>query len=774
MRCKQEKGYVMFVQRKIPLTVVVLTVVASLAASDDSGRLVRRVDFDVPESWAPPEIMGRNFRPMLAPGMWACPGKYNDERAKRLGQGLLPRPDWLLFRDCALRVQGLNIVTPRILARMTKPETWRIGEGERDRPAGKPFALPEFFTDKLISQIIDNPKNYVPVFATLTNARPAFFLDEKYDMDVAGFREWNARNPNFLGFCPQAELESDIHWYLEGIGQCTNEAVRARMLREYPPPRSPRDLLPLVKKTWERTRSFHFGDKRLWATSAGTYSYSHLHAANGAAGIFSECSAAWSLARWQLATAFLRGAARQYGIPFGHYFAHFYSGVDRSTGKFTYGENKWGRYPWSENIPKREDQDYAYKGVSRSLTDRANAYSWFSGASFAMPENDAGLYFVLGEDGKYRPSDYARDLDRLYHLTLRCTRGTTYVPVALVVSGTELYGNSFRGLCKEGKYWFDDVFSQDAFFHTLLPFNAENEFARRRQGLEDCLLNSRFGEIYDVLAGDLGQNTDDMVRVLSGYKVAFLVGGLRKEDTDCAALERYVRDGGTLVVSADRVTEGFVSPELAGVAFDGATVESGKAFADGETLDVAYRWLVGKSCGARPLWKDDLGNVAAWTHDAGNGRVIVAASWRMLPAECKGFRETLTDTSPINIARYMKMWNKILSGERRFALIRRFLAVAQSETMPISVDGDIQWGVNRSHEGWVAWFVNNRGVTHFSCEPETFDNSATAHVTVDLKALGPAVVRDFKTDRAFDADGKFSVDVPPGGWKIFGIASKNN
>ena len=75
MRCKREKGYVMFVQRKMPLTVVVLTVVASLAASDDSGRLVRRVDFDVPESWAPPEIMGRNFRPMLAPGMWACPGK---------------------------------------------------------------------------------------------------------------------------------------------------------------------------------------------------------------------------------------------------------------------------------------------------------------------------------------------------------------------------------------------------------------------------------------------------------------------------------------------------------------------------------------------------------------------------------------------------------------------------------------------------------------------------------------------------------------------------
>ena len=754
---------------KVLAAAVAAACMASEASAGDSGRLVRRVDFDIPESWAPPEIMGRNYRPMLAPGMWACPGKYNDERAKRLGQGLLPRPDWLLFRDCALHVHGLNMVTPRILARMTKPETWRIGEADRAHPAGTPFRIREFFTDKLVSQFVDNPKNYVPIFATLANARPAFFLDGKYDMDVEGFGDWKSRNPNFCGFVAQAELESDIHWYLDGLDKCTNAEVRARMLREFPPPTCPRDLAPFVKKTWERTRGFYFGESRIWGLSAGTYSYSHLHAANGAAGLFSECSAAWSLARWQIATAFLRGAARQYGIPFGHYFAHYYSGMDRMTGKFAYGENKWGRYPWSDNVPTRDGTDYAYKGVSRSLTDRANAYSWFSGASFSMPENDAGLYFVLGDDGKYRPSDYARDLDRLYHLTLRVQRGTTYVPVALVVSGTELHGNSFRGVSKEGKYWFDDVFSQQAFFYTLVPVNAENEYARRRRGLEDCLFNSPFGEVYDVLAGDLGQKTDDMVRALSGYKAAFLVGGLRRDDTDCAALERYVREGGTLVVSADRVSEGFVSPELAGVSFDGAVAESGTAFADGEPLEDAYRWRVGRSCGARPFLKDDLGNVAVWAHDVGPGRVVVASSWRMLPAEYEGFRETLTDTSPVNVARYMKKWNKILSGERRFALIRRLLAAAQSETMPLSVAGDIQWGVNKSHEGWVVWLVNNRGVTHFSCEPETFDEAGTAHVTVDLKSIGPAAVRDFRTNERFTAEDRFSVDVPPGGWRIFGL-----
>ena len=737
--------------------------------SGAADRLVLRTDFEVPERWAPPEIMGRNYRPMLAPGMWACPGKFNDERARQLGQGLLPRPDWPLFRDCALDVKGQNIVTPRILARMTFPATWRMGSGDRNHKVGRPYEIAEFFSDLLVSQFIDNPKSYVPIFATLTNARPSFFLDEKYDEDVAGFCDWKARNPNFLGFIVQGELESDIRHYVAGLDKCTNEAVRARMLREFPPPRNPRELVPFVKKTWERVRGIHFGEKRLWALSAGTYSFAHLHAANGAAGLISECSGSQLLARWQLTTAYLRGAARQYGIPFGHYFAHFYGGFDRTTGKYVFGANKWSRYPWSDNVPKRSDQSFPHKGLSRSLTDRANAYAWFAGTSFAMPENDAGLYFVLGEDGKYRPSDYARDLDRLYRLSLGVCRGTTYVPIALVVSGSELYGHSIRGCNMNRGYWFDDVFSQHAFFHTLLPIRAENEFAFRRNGLEGCLFNSPFGEIFDVLAGDLGQRTDDMARALSGYKVAFLVGGLRKGETDCVALERFVRGGGTLVVSADRIRDGFVSPELAGVSFDGATTESGKALDDGEVLDGSYRWYVGRSCGAKPLWKDDRGSVAVWTHDAGRGRVIVVSSWRMLGAEYEGFRETLCDKAPVSNARYMKMWNQILSGERQFTLVRKLLSVVQKETMPISVDGDIQWGVNKTPNGWAVWLVNNRGVTHFPYEPETFDETATARVTVNLKSLKPAAVRDFRADKPVPVGESFTVDVPPGGWRIFGI-----
>ena len=741
-------------------------------AAEDGGRLVRRMDFDVPESWTPPQIMGLDYRPMLAPGMWACPGKYNDERAKRLGQGLLPRPDWPLFRDCALDVAGQRGTVPRIAARMTRPETWRERMADRRLPPGSPFHVSEFFTDNLLTQFIDNPKRGAPLFATLTDARPAFFLEERYNEDAEGFRRWKADNPNFFGFIVLGELESDLHWYCAGIGKCTNEAVRARMLRDFPPPRNPLELAEFVKKAWARTRGIHFGEDRLWALSSGTYSFSHLHAANGAKGLFSECSGSQGLARWQLSTAFLRGAARQHGIPFGHYFAHFYSGLDRNTGKIVFGENKWSRYPWSNEVPKRDGFHYPYKGVSRSLTDRANAYAWLAGTSFAMPENDAGLYFVLGEDGNYRPSDYARDLDGLYRLSRRVRRGAAYTPVALVVSGTERYGHSDAGMCEDGGYWNDDVFSMDAFLLTLLPVRTKDPVAMRKEGLEGCLFNSPFGEMYDVVAGDLGQDGERMFRALAGYKAAFLVGGLRKDGIPLDALERYVRNGGTLVVSCDRVTDGFVSTALAGVEFSGETVASGKSFEDGESLEGEYRWHSGASRGARPLWKDDRGTVAAWTHDVGKGRVVTVASRRMLPAEYDGFRETLLDVSPASIARYRKVRNGMLSGDRRFSLVRRLLASAQAETMPVSVEGDVQWGVNRTSDGWLVWLVNNRGTRHFSCEPETFDPSCAANVTVAVKAMKEAIASDLRTGEEIAVGGCFTASVPPGGWRIFGVAEK--
>lgn len=739
-----------------------------------SSTLVRRADYAVSARWETKPIMGRSFRPLLAPGMWACPGRYNDARAEKLGQGLLPRPDWPLFRDCAIHVSGLRTAASRIVGQMTKPRTWRWEPGDRRLKPGTPLELSEFFTENLVWTVDENPKKSAPLLATLACGRPSFFLDDDYDENVEKFRAWKRANGNFVGFVVQGELESDIGWYLKGVSEVTNEIVRSKMAKEFPPPRDSSELVRFVGKTWERVRKIHFGEERPWALSAGTYSFSHLHAANGAGGLFSECSASQQLARWQLAGAFLRGAARQFAIPFGLYAAHFYGGFDRR-GKYVFGENKWSRYPWSKNEPDINDVHYPHVGVSRSLVDRENAYAYFIGASFLMPENDAGLYFQLGPDGKYRPSGYAKDLSDLTAFSARVDRGTLYTPLAILVPGGELYGHSIRGFFGEKGFWFDDVFSQQAFFHTLLPVNAPSETAHRREGREGCLFNSPFGESYDVLSADVRQPTSDFVEALSAYRCAFLVGGFRKSDTDLEALERYVREGGTLVLSSDRVREGFVKNELSGLAFTGKTAESGTVLVDARgvsgPLEETYEWDLAVSRGAKPFMTDDCGNVAVWSHDVGKGRVITVSCWRMLPAEYRGVRETLTDFAPQTCARYDKMLDAIIAGRRRFGLVRRLLATAQSETMPLEVRGNVQYGVNRTAGGWAVWLVNNDGVTHFSREPATVDESKATTVAVRLREAGWTQAVDLLTGEAMPVrDGTFAVTVRPGRWRMIGVS----
>lgn len=736
--------------------------------------LVRQMDPGSVAHERPPLIMGREFRPLLAPGMWACGGAYNDARAKKLGQGLLPRPDWPLFRDCALTVSGLKYAAPRIMGRVTRPDTWHWEPGDRRLPADKPIELSEFFTENLLWPITDNPKREVPLFAMLACARPGYFLDDSYRENIEKYRAWAKENPNFTGFVVQAEHESDIGWYMQGVNDVTNEFVRARMSRDFPVPRDQRELADFVRKTWARVRKIHFGEDRLWALSAGTYSFSHLHAANGADGLFSECSAAQQLARWQLAMAFLRGAARQFSIPFGLYAAHFYGGFDRK-GKYKFGENKWSRYPWSENEPDPNDTHYPHIGLSRSIVDRENAYAWFSGASFLMPENDAGLYFKLRPDGTYRPSEYAEDMNALYELTQRVDRGIPHTPLALLVPMGELYGHSIHGRFEEkGKgFWFDDVFSQDAFYHTLVPVTAPNETARRRAGREGCLFNSPFGDSYDVLAADSGQDSAAFARALGRYRCAFLIGGFRKADTDLAALESFVRGGGTLVLPADRVREGFVSRELSGLMVVDGLEPSGRRLRDdrGCVTDLTedYDWMRAVSCGAKPCLTDENGHVAVWTNDIGKGRVVTVASWRMLPRGYRGVRETLTDFAPKTVARYEKMWNEILSGERRFSLIRALLGRVQEETSPFAVRGNVQFGFNRLPDGWILWLINNDGVTHYSFEPESFDAAKTATVTVSARGSRMTVTDQVSGENVAANALSVDLEVGPGRWRIFKI-----
>jgi hypothetical protein len=56
--------------------------------------------------------------------------------------------------------------------------------------------------------------------------------------------------------------------------------------------------------------------------------------------------------------------------------------------------------------------------------------------------------------------------------------------------------------------------------------------------------------------------------------------------------------------------------------------------------------------------------------------------------------------------------------------------------MPVKVEGDIQWGVNKTKDGWLVWLINNKGVVKFAGEPEELDPKAASTVKVTFKATG--------------------------------------
>ena len=199
------------------------------------------------------------------------------------------------------------------------------------------------------------------------------------------------------------------------------------------------------------------------------------------------------------------------------------------------------------------------------------------------------------------------------------------------------------------------------------------------------------------------------------------IGDFRKEELPEGALENYVREGGTLFISADKLAKGIVSPAFAGVAFGSETVLS--------AAPLKAKYSLFKPTGtpvAVPLTKDGNGNVIVWSRDVGRGRIVTVACDRMLP----------DDYAKCAHGDYKARLLEAMSPGFRFEVIRGLLKRVQRETVPVTVEGDAQWGVNRTKEGWLVWLINNNGVTKFFGEPEELDPKATSVVRITYKATG--------------------------------------
>jgi len=722
------------------LSLVLLIVGCAADRAENSREDVPRV-YSTADAWHPKRIAGRSFVPF--------------------SQGNFPRwkePDWdselyklPLFADMGYQL-GATIGNLQ--------DVYRVGHGWKKedirlRPANELRQTPYTMEDYMAQVRLQNKGNRLirgvfeeggstAFMANVHDARPAAFLHDGYNADRAAYEAWKQKHPGFVGFKVLTEYDNDINAYNGIVETIENEKLRTLLLSRLPVARDGKAWMEQFRTVFRRETELHFGEtERTWALNSVSCSLAHQYAAVGVKGLIYEAELCHVSAPWVFGGAFTRGAARQYDIPYIWYTAQLVGTNHgfRRDGTPGRGEVEW---PGSWVGHAKPHPAEPWKGVGLSLFKRNLAYGMLIGASGIFPENTQYYLFEDGPDGKKRPSPWAKAWNDVYVFGRDTDRGATYTPIAIL---TSLYETFHRhGHARRNR----DRHAQNAFFFTLVPTCRKDVYrvSDGKKGDLGCLFNSPFGEIWDDLAPDAGQDSAAFLKALSAYRAAFLVGHFEKQDLDTRALVDYVREGGTLFVSSDQIADGHFPAEVAGVSFGDGRRPVGAFFTDRKGEQVALKdpytfWAGNPAADAKPFLFAADKTPMGWGRKVGRGRVVTVGVKRFLPDE------SVWSTEPNGF--WEKDQQSITDGSRTFPLVKYLLEKAQAAYMPCKVEGSCQWGVNRVPSAgntpstkhlalctkhsprWLFWAMNNEGVTKFSGEPDEYDLSKTSHVRVTFK-----------------------------------------
>jgi len=720
---------------KMNLTAICTTALA-VAGCVGHDRSASPSDYGTAASWQPKKLVGRSFIPF--------------------SQGNFPRwsePDWdselrktPLFAEMGF---GIGVAFNNLQDVYRKGFGWK-NENIFLRPESEVRKSPYTMTEVMELAHSRNARNLLirgvfedgnPIAFTvgLGDGRPAAFLHDGYPADRADYEAWKKRHPGFVGFRLLSEYDHDIWCYNANVETIKDAKLRELMLSRLPVARTGKEKMAQLRTVVRREQEMCFGEtEKTWALNSGSCSLAHHYAAAGIRGLIYEAELCHVSAPWVFGGAFLRGAARQYDIPYIWYTAQLVGSKKayRRDGTIFNGELE---HPgsWVGAAKTREAQPN--KGVGLSLFKRNLAYGMLIGASGIWPENTQQFLFEDGPDGKKHPSFWAKAWNDVYVYGRDTDRGATYTPVAVL---TSLYENFSRHAHTVGNV---DRYSQNAFFFTLVPTCREDQYhvCDGKKGDLGCLFNSPFGEIWDDLAPDAGQDSAAFLKALSAYKAAFLVGHYEKADLDTKALVAYVEQGGTLVVSADQIADGHFPADVAGVTFGADRKPVGAHFTDWlgakTALKDPYSVWVGKPVSdAKPFLFAADNTPMGWLRKYGKGRIVTVGVRRFMPDESVWSKNS-GDWWSVD-------QQSITAGTRTFPLVKYLLGKAQEEFMPCAVEGSCQWGVNKTADGWLFWAMNNDGVIKFAGEPEEYDQKKTSHVKVVFKqdAGGAAFEFDLK------------------------------
>lgn len=453
-----------------------------------------------------------------------------------------------------------------------------------------------------------------------------------------------------------------------------------------------------------------------------------------------SCEIGENIKSTQVHVAFTRGAARQYGKPWGLQLSPWYG-----PGILDY------------SVPGMWAESGSNNGHSLEMFKRSYFISFMAGGNVHHLEA-ANVNWFNGEtkdaNGNFFLSPLGNIGKDFYDATQRIGngRGIPYTPYAIVLDslhGINQYPTAWLGAPQYKDTtntiweWFDplpgDLMSR-SLFNTIWPGSFQNS-PNDDNEQNNFLTASPHGDLFDVFTEDVS------LAVLQKYPVIYLSGNIVPGTTFAGTLQSYVSGGGTLIMNAAQITSAIsntftgispgsnatTSPSKLIWASGPDTVNySGSITARGVTLGTATVLMKGKLAS---------GNVPLMTkNNYGAGKVIVT-----LP-------DYLADQNIIDLL--LKELNK--------------------ELLPVKIQGTVEYLVNKTTNGWNITVINNKGVSKVFNSPAVIDNAQQQTVTVTYAESGYSIgsVTELRGQQAVTFSGNTFQDVvAPGEVKVYNIVA---
>jgi hypothetical protein len=511
-----------------------------------------------------------------------------------------------------------------------------------------------------------------------------------------------------------------------------------------------------IARKWAETFHTQTGpmwDKMIPAQSTSSTSFAHALTDWGVRLLGMETAAVQPMTAMRI--AFTRGAARQYGGAFLYYHAPNFG--DTAT-TFTKVQNFAG----PDNF--FHSRYGVTMGPSLSWYRKSYYLYYMSGVSAIYLEQGFDQYFKPG------PGDQPFQLNPLGRITHEFMsfaerhpdRGTPYTPIAFLVDpahGFEMtdypqwpfelsqINRSDRAL--------RELFGVAYYPGTVLE--GEPATADRQ-----AFVSSAFGDIFDVIvAPGNGPGTAGILPVpsaagarpvvrpddaINSYR-AIVVGGSSIEWSNASAqkLTDYIRKGGVVVLNSAQ-TKG-LSADLLGVRLLGTQGEAHNA-----------------RCLAPGEPEQDLhGQVFRYDH-------VVTSGSEVLIAVPNPEGDPLVTVNKLGRGKlvFVALPDLLGEDERITPFAAHLLAHVFAEATPVSVDGDVEYLVNRTDRGWVVTLINNNGVFKPQQGMAQVDRRAVVTATISVRAQAIQAAREWTDDKQLDAnkEGKVTVSIAPGGIAI--------